>query len=76
MLLEGQKINWGKKQEETVATIEKKKPSTTVKVSKLIDKLEEFLALSEIAYENKPTSELYGVITSTRINLAELNRLN
>jgi len=75
-MLEGKKVNWGKKQEIAVATAETKKSGTTVKVSKLIDKLEEFLALSEIAYENKPTSELYGVITSTRINLAELNRLN
>jgi len=74
-MLEGKKINWGKKQEETVAAVEKKKPGTTVKISKLTDKLEEFLTLAQTAYENKPTSELYGVIVSIKYNMKELEKL-
>jgi len=75
-MLEGKKVNWGQKQEIAVATVEKKKPTTIVKTSKLVTKLEEFIELAQIAYENKPTSELYGVITSSQINLSELNKLN
>jgi hypothetical protein len=75
-MLQDKKINWSgivdvPKELETKAIKQVKE----VKVSSLITMLEKFVEQAKLSYEYKSSSELYGVIVSTEINLSELRKI-
>ena len=73
-MLEDKKLNW-----ETIPPQAPKKviekQVKEVKVSSLITMLEKFVEQAKLSYEYKSSSELYGVIVSTEINLSELKKI-